>query len=179
MGIGRIGKFWVIEYFGVEFDFIQFGKVIGGGFLLVGVIYRVDIIFDKFGRYVMIFGGNLVVIVVGIEVVEIVKEFFLYVQEVGDYFYKYFEEFKEKYEVIGDVRGFGFVQVVEIVKSKEIKEKYFELRDRIVKELVKCGFVFFGCGDNSICFILLFIVIKEEIDVVMEIFEEVFKVVLK
>lgn len=47
--------------------------------MLVGVIYRVDIIFDKFGRYVMIFGGNLVVIVVGIEVVEIVKEFFLYV----------------------------------------------------------------------------------------------------
>ncbi len=181
MGIGRTGKFWAIEHFGVEPDLIQFGKAIGGGLPLAGVIHRADITFDKPGRHATTFGGNPVAIAAGIEVVEIVKELLPHVQEVGDYLHKYLEEFKEKYEVIGDARGgLGLAQAVEIVKSKETKEKYPpELRDRIVKESAKRGLVLLGCGDNSIRFIPPLIVTKEEIDVAMEIFEEALKAALK
>ena len=73
----------------------------------------------------------------------------------------------------------GLAQAVEIVKSKETKEKYPELRDRIIKESAKRGLVLLGCGDNSIRFIPPLIVTKEEIDVAMEIFEEALKASLK
>ncbi|WP_457742891.1 ornithine aminotransferase [Thermococcus sp.] len=179
MGIGRTGKFWAIENFDVAPDLIQFGKAIGGGLPLAGVVHRKEISFDKPGRHATTFGGNPVAIAAGLEVVEIVKELLPHVREVGDYLHKYLEEFKENYEVIGDARGIGLAQAIEIVKSKETKEKYPELRNRIVKESAKRGLVLLGCGDNSIRFIPPLIITKEEIDVAMEIFEEALKAALK
>jgi len=146
---------------------------------LAGVVHRKDISFDKPGRHATTFGGNPVAIAAGIEVVDIVRELLPHVREVGEYLHKYLEEFKENYEVVGDARGIGLAQAIEIVKSKDTKERYPELRDRIVKESAKRGLVLLGCGDNSIRFIPPLIITKEEIDVAMEIFEEALKAALK
>ena len=178
MGIGRTGRFWAIEHFGVAPDLIQFGKAIGGGLPLAGVVHRKEISFDKPGRHATTFGGNPVAIAAGIEVVEIVKELLPHVQEVGDHLHRYLEEFKERYEVIGDARGLGLAQAVEFVKDKESKEKNPEVRNRVVKEAAKRGLVLLGCGDNSLRFIPPLVVTKEEIDVAMEIFEEALKAAL-
>lgn len=179
MGVGRTGKFWAIEHFGIAPDTIQFGKAIGGGIPLAGVVHRADIAFDKPGRHASTFGGNPVAIAAALEVVEIVKELLPHVQEVGTYLHKRLKEFEEKYEVIGDARGLGLAQAVEFVKNKDTKEKNPELRNKVVKEAAKRGLILLGCGDNSLRFIPPLIVTKEEIDVAMEIFEEALKAALK
>ncbi|NJE08078.1 acetyl ornithine aminotransferase family protein [Thermococcus sp. M39] len=179
MGVGRTGKFWAIEHFGIAPDTIQFGKAIGGGIPLAGVVHRADIAFDKPGRHASTFGGNPVAIAAALEVVEIVKELLPHVQEVGDYLHKRLKEFEEKYEVIGDARGLGLAQAVEFVKNKDTKEKNPEVRNKVVKEAAKRGLILLGCGDNSLRFIPPLIVTKEEIDVAMEIFEEALKAALK
>lgn len=179
MGVGRTGKFWAIENFGVAPDTIQFGKAIGGGIPLAGVVHRADITFDKPGRHASTFGGNPVAIEAALQVVEIVKELLPHVQEVGDYLHKRLKEFEERYEVIGDARGLGLAQAVEFVKNKDTKEKNPEVRNKVVKEAAKRGLILLGCGDNSLRFIPPLIVTKEEIDVAMEIFEEALKAALK
>lgn len=179
MGVGRTGKFWAIEHFGIAPDTIQFGKAIGGGIPLAGVVHRADIAFDKPGRHASTFGGNPVAIAAALEVVEIVKELLPHVQEVGDYLHQRLKEFEEKYEVIGDARGLGLAQAVEFVKNKDTKEKNPEVRNKVVKEAAKRGLILLGCGDNSLRFIPPLIVTKEEIDIAMEIFEEALKVALK
>ncbi|WP_048151331.1 ornithine aminotransferase [Palaeococcus ferrophilus] len=179
MGVGRTGKFWAIEHFGVAPDTIQFGKAIGGGIPLAGVVHRADIAFDKPGRHASTFGGNPVAIEAALEVVEIVKGLLPHVQEVGDYLHQRLKEFEEKYEVIGDARGLGLAQAVEFVKNKDTKEKNPEVRNRVVKEASKRGLILLGCGDNSLRFIPPLIVTKEEIDVAMEIFEEALKAALE
>jgi len=179
MGVGRTGKFWAIENFGVAPDTIQFGKAIGGGIPLAGVVHRADITFDKPGRHASTFGGNPVAIEAALQVVEIVKELLPHVQEVGDYLHKRLKELEEKYEVIGDARGLGLAQAVEFVKSKDTKEKNQEVRNKVVAEAAKRGLILLGCGDNSLRFIPPLIVTKEEIDVAMEIFEEALKAALK
>jgi 4-aminobutyrate aminotransferase len=179
MGVGRTGKFWAIEHFGIAPDTIQFGKAIGGGIPLAGVVHRADITFDKPGRHASTFGGNPVAIEAALQVVEIVKEILPHVQEVGDYLHKRLKELEEKYEVIGDARGLGLAQAVEFVKSKDTKEKNQEVRNKVVAEAAKRGLILLGCGDNSLRFIPPLIVTKEEIDVAMEIFEEALKAALK
>lgn len=179
MGVGRTGKFWAIENFGVAPDTIQFGKAIGGGIPLAGVVHRADITFDKPGRHASTFGGNPVAIEAALQVVEIVKELLPHVQEVGDYLHKRLKELEEKYEVIGDARGLGLAQAVEFVKSKDTKEKNQEIRNKVVAEAAKRGLILLGCGDNSLRFIPPLIVTKEEIDVAIEIFEEALKAALK
>ncbi|AIF69289.1 4-aminobutyrate aminotransferase [Palaeococcus pacificus DY20341] len=179
MGVGRTGKFWAIEHFGIAPDTIQFGKAIGGGIPLAGCIHRADIAFDKPGRHASTFGGNPVAIEAAIEVVEIVKGLLPHVQEVGDYLHKRLKELEENYEVIGDARGLGLAQAVEFVKNKDTKEKNAEVRNKVVAEAAKRGLILLGCGDNSLRFIPPLIVTKEEIDVAMEIFEESLKAALK
>lgn len=179
MGVGRTGKFWAIENFEVAPDTIQFGKAIGGGIPLAGVVHRADITFDKPGRHASTFGGNPVAIEAALQVVEIVKELLPHVQEVGDYLHKRLKELEEKYEVIGDARGLGLAQAVEFVKSKDTKEKNQEGRNKVVAEAAKRGLILLGCGDNSLRFIPPLIVTKEEIDVAIEIFEEALKAALK
>ena len=179
MGVGRTGKFWAIENFEVAPDTIQFGKAIGGGIPLAGVVHRADITFDKPGRHASTFGGNPVAIEAALQVVEIVKELLPHVQEVGDYLHKRLKELEEKYEVIGDARGLGLAQAVEFVKSKDTKEKNQEVRNKVVAEAAKRGLILLGCGDNSLRFIPPLIVTKEEIDVAIEIFEEALKAALK
>lgn len=179
MGVGRTGKFWAIEHFDIAPDTIQFGKAIGGGIPLAGVVHRADISFDKPGRHASTFGGNPVAIAAALEVIEIVKELLPHVQEVGNHLHKRLKEFEEEYEVIGDARGLGLAQAVEFVKSRDTKEKNPELRNRVVKEAAKRGLILLGCGDNSLRFIPPLIVTKEEIDVAMEIFEDALKAALK
>lgn len=179
MGVGRTGKFWAIENFGIAPDTIQFGKAIGGGIPLAGVVHRADIAFDKPGRHASTFGGNPVAIEAALEVVEIVKGLLPHVQEVGEYLHRRLKEFEEKYEVIGDARGIGLAQAVEFVKNKDTKEKNAEVRNRVAKEAAKRGLILLGCGDNSLRFIPPLIVQKEEIDVAMEIFEDALKASLK
>ena len=179
MGVGRTGKFWAIENFGVAPDTIQFGKAIGGGIPLAGVVHRADIAFDKPGRHASTFGGNPVAIEAALEVVEIVKGLLPHVQEVGEYLHKRLKEFEEKYEVIGDARGIGLAQAVEFVKNKDTKEKNAEVRNKVAKEAAKRGLILLGCGDNSLRFIPPLIVQKEEIDVAMEIFEDALRASLK
>ena len=172
MGVGRTGRFWAIENFGIAPDTIQFGKAIGGGIPLAGVVHRADISFDKPGRHATTFGGNPVAIAAGIEVVEIVKELLPHVREVGEYLHGRLEEFRENYEIVGDARGIGLAQAIEIVKNKDTKEKAPKLRNALVGEAVKRGLVLLGCGDNSIRFIPPLTVQKEHIDIAMDIFEE-------
>ncbi len=119
-------------------------------------------------------------IAAALEVVEIVKELLPHVREVGDYLHGYLEEFREKYEVIGDARGgLGLAQAVEIVRNKDTKEKNPpKLRDAIVKEAVRRGLILLGCGDNSIRFIPPLTIEKEQIDVAMGIFEEALRAAL-
>ena len=80
---------------------------------------------DKFqGLTIATFGGNPVTSVAARAVIEVIEEENLrentYV--VGGYFRKKLEELQEKYPLIGDVRGMGMMQALELVKDRQTKE---------------------------------------------------------
>ena len=86
-------------------------------------------------------------------------------KENGEYLKKRLGELKEKYEVVGDVRGLGLMVGMEIVKDKKTKEKARKLRDSIVKNAVQKQHLWvLGAGQNVIRLTPSYTITKENID---------------
>src|SRR5437763_2682362 len=124
-GWGRTGKKWFgIEHWEVEPDIITAAKSLGNGHP-VGLTMAKPEIADAFqGLTISTFGGNPVTSVTAKAVIDIIEEDDLRTnaQVVGAYFRARLLELQKKHELIGDVRGMGLMQAIELVKDRKTKE---------------------------------------------------------
>jgi len=179
-GMGRTGKMWAIENWNVIPDIICTAKGLGGGFPIGAIIGRRSLHTWEKGAHGNTFGGNPVACASALAVIKLVQNGLLKnAQKQGKYLFKKLHSLYKKYDFIGDHRGIGLMQGIEIVRSKKSKEKSPEIRDKIVLESFKRGLLLLGCGDNSIRFIPSLIVKKEDIDTAVSIFEDVAKNISK
>jgi 4-aminobutyrate aminotransferase-like enzyme len=124
-GWGRTGKkWWGIEQWEVTPDIITSAKSMANG-VPVGLTIATAELADKFqGLNIATFGGNPVTSVAARAVIEVIEEDNLmentYV--VGGYFRQKLEELQQKYPLIGEVRGMGMMQALELVKDRQTKE---------------------------------------------------------
>ncbi|HYJ92411.1 MAG TPA: aspartate aminotransferase family protein [Pyrinomonadaceae bacterium] len=122
---GRTGDKWFgIEHYGVEPDIMTSAKGMGNG-VPIGWTIATPEVADAFpGLTFSTFGGNPVSCAVGLAVINVIEKNDLRTNArvVGDYFREKLEELKEKYPTIGDVRGMGLMQGIELVKDRETKE---------------------------------------------------------
>ena len=68
----------------------------------------------------------------------------------GVHLRKRLDEMKEKYEQIGDVRGFGMLQAIELVEDRKSKTPACKLRDTVDQMCLKRGVITLGCGKSGI-----------------------------
>ncbi len=124
-GWGRTGDKWFgIEHWNVEPDIITSAKGMGNG-VPIGMTTATPEVADAYpGLTFSTFGGNPVSMAAALAVIKVIEEEDLKrnAAEVGGYFRTRLEELKEKYTVIGDVRGMGLMQAIELVKDRETKE---------------------------------------------------------
>jgi 4-aminobutyrate aminotransferase-like enzyme len=124
-GWGRTGKKWFgIEQWEVTPDIITSAKSMANG-VPVGMTVTTAELADKFqGLTISTFGGNPVTSVAARAVIEVIEEENLLenTHVVGGYFRKKLEELQQKYPLIGDVRGMGMMQALELVKDRQTKE---------------------------------------------------------
>lgn len=124
-GWGRTGNKWFgIEHWDVEPDIITSAKGMGNG-VPIGMTTATPEVADKYpGLTFSTFGGNPVSMAAALAVIKVIEDENLKrnAAEVGAYFRQGLEGLKEKYPVIGDVRGLGLMQAVELVKDRETKE---------------------------------------------------------
>src|SRR6202051_3969593 len=124
-GWGRTGKkWWGIEQWEVTPDIITSAKSMAKGGP-VGLTITTAELADKFqGLNIATFGGNPVTSVAARAVIEVIEEENLRENTfvVGGYFRKKLEELQQKFPLIGDVRGMGMMQAMELVKDRATKE---------------------------------------------------------
>ncbi len=124
-GWGRTGDKWFgIEHWNVEPDIITSAKGMGNG-VPIGMTTTTPEVADAYpGLTFSTFGGNPVSMAAALAVIKVIEEEDLKrnAAEVGGYFRERLEGLKEKYPVIGDVRGMGLMQAIELVKDRETKE---------------------------------------------------------
>src|SRR5438105_3048286 len=124
-GWGRTGDKWFgIEHWDVEPDIMTTAKSMGNG-VPVGVTVATSEVADKYpGLTFSTFGGNPMAMSAALAVIRVIEEEDLKrnAAEVGRYLRQRLEELKDKHQAIGDVRGMGLIQGLELVKDRQTKE---------------------------------------------------------
>jgi 4-aminobutyrate aminotransferase len=172
-GMGRTGKMFAVDHYGVEPDVMCMAKGIGSGLPIGVTVARSSIMDWTKGAHASTFGGNPVCIASALKTIELLQGGLVENSaNMGEYLKAGLNKLAEKYECIGDVRGLGLMLGVEFVKSKETMEPDAELRDRIEMACYNAGLIILGCGGNSIRWSPALIISKENIDVALEIFDK-------
>jgi 4-aminobutyrate aminotransferase len=147
-GWGRTGDHWCgIEHWAVEPEVITFAKGMANG-APVGCTTAIPEVADKYPSLTFsTFGGNPVTCAAALATIRVIEEEELprNARMVGDYMRGRLEELKDKYPVIGDVRGMGLMQAIECVKDRTTKEPDAQSVLRVFEETRKRG-VLIGKG---------------------------------
>lgn len=124
MGMGRTGKMFAVEHFGVEPDIITLGKALGGDLPFSAILSRKDLVKDlEPFSHVLTAVGNSMSCAVACKNIDLIQGGLLErSMELGAYTLGRFKELAEKRQVIGDVRGMGMGMALELVRDKATKE---------------------------------------------------------
>jgi 4-aminobutyrate aminotransferase-like enzyme len=124
-GWGRTGKKWFgIEQWEVTPDIITAAKGMGNGVPIGVTMTRPEIAASFQGLQISTFGGNPVTCVAAKATIDLIEEDKLMdnADVVGRYFRSKLDELKDKHDVIGEVRGMGLMQGIELVRDRNTKE---------------------------------------------------------
>ena len=179
-GWARSGKMFASQYFaeaGAAPDIMTTAKSIGAGLPLSAVTARAEIMDAVTGGTIGgTFGANALSAASALKVAEVMQRDdypakAMHIAEVG---MKRFNEWKDKYEVVGDVRGLGAMMGVEFVKSKATKEPNAELVGKIVQTAMNNGLLLEAAGtyNNVIRFLCPLCVTEEQMEAGLKIFED-------
>lgn len=179
-GWARSGKMFASQYFaeaGAAPDIMTTAKSIGAGLPLSAVTARAEVMDAVTGGTIGgTFGANALSAASALKVVEVMQRDdypakAMHIAEVG---MKRFNEWKDKYEVVGDVRGLGAMMGVEFVKSKATKEPNAELVGKIVQTAMNNGLLLEAAGtyNNVIRFLCPLCVTDEQMEAGLKIFED-------
>ena len=157
-GAGRTGKLFAIEHTGVVPDMVVSAKSIGAGMPISAVTGKAEMMdAPHLGGIGGTYGGSPVACVAAIEAIKILNSpaFLQRVHEVGEITRTTLEGWKEKYKVIGDVRGIGAMRLVEFVKDRGSKEPDADATLEIIRDAVAHGLIMIRAGLFSNCIRLL------------------------
>lgn len=178
-GYMRTGKFLAMENFGVTADMYTMAKALGGGLPLAATISKSSLGDIPPGAHGGTYGGNLPAIAAGMASLNYVKRnkrsLERMVKEKNRIIMKRLNQLRERYEILGDVRGMGLMIAAEFVKSKKTKEPAIKEKDRILQECFNNGLVLLGCGSSSIRLIPPITMSKENIEKGLDVFEAAIK----
>ncbi len=175
-GMGRTGKMFAMEHFGVAPDIMALAKGIASGMPLGAMIARADIMDWEAGSHASTFGGNPVSCQAALATIRLLEADLMANASIqGEKLMSGLIELQKSHACMGDVRGKGLMVGVEIVKDRETKERAAEWRDAIIQKAFHKGLLLLGCGQNTIRFCPALSVDADEIDVCLNIFDEVVK----
>jgi 4-aminobutyrate aminotransferase len=172
-GMGRTGKWWAIEHFGVEPDIVCAAKGIASGVPLGVMFAREEVMTWQKGSHGNTFGGNPLACAAALATIDLIdREYLQNATEIGQYTLDCLKQLMNSHPHVGEVRGLGLMIGVEFVQDRETKEPAEKLRDQIVDHAFKRGLLLLGCGKSTIRIAPPLSVTRSEVDEALAILEE-------
>lgn len=167
-GMGRLGKLFAFQLYGITPDIMTISKGLGAGVPIGAIVVNkriADII--KPGMHASTFGGSPLVTRVSLEAFNVIKEEKLLqnVKAMGAYLKKRLNKMRDKFPFIKAVRGEGLMLGV------ELKHNTFS----IFEEIFACGVIINSTHDTVLRIMPALNVTRKELDYGLEVIEEVFK----
>lgn len=185
-GFARSGRMFASEYWKDEDcppDILACAKSIAAGLPLGGVVARAEIM-DAVPPATIggTFCGNAVACAAALKVIEIMErdDFPARAREIGKMVEDRYNQWKEKYEIVGDVRGKGCMLGIEFVQDKASKKPAPELVAKITNEALKNGLLIENAGTygNVIRFLAPLVMTDEQTKAGLDIFEKAIQAAL-
>jgi 4-aminobutyrate aminotransferase/(S)-3-amino-2-methylpropionate transaminase len=165
-GFGRTGALFASQRYGIEPDLMVTAKSLGGGLPIAGVTGRAEIMdAPGVGGLGGTFAGNPLSCAAALAVLDLFEreDLLSRADELGDQFQHRARQWQCRWPVIGDVRGLGGMQAIELVQSPENKIPATEETSRITKYCYEHGLITIVAGTYSnVIRVLVPLVINEE-----------------
>jgi len=177
-GLGRTGKMFAIEHWGVIPDIVCIAKALSGGMVpIAATVGRKEVMNWEKGAHANTFGGNALACAAALAGLRILERENLMEKSarLGSKALGRLEEWKEKYRIVGDVRGKGLLLAIEFVKDKKKKTPAPEERDAIVRAGIERGVLVFRGGNSTIRIAPPLIIEEEELQLGLDLLEEAIK----
>ncbi|MBX9601117.1 MAG: acetyl ornithine aminotransferase family protein [Bryobacteraceae bacterium] len=172
-GMGRTGKMFASEHFGLEPDILALAKGIASGLPLSAVVARPEFMSWKPGAHASTFGGNPVACAASLTTIELLEQELIdNAARIGAHIMDRLKTWPARFPHVGDVRGRGLMIGIEFVKNQETRERNHELRDRVEMLAFDRGLLVLGCGPNSLRLCPPLVVNKDQADFAVDTLEE-------
>jgi 4-aminobutyrate aminotransferase len=173
-GVGRTGKWWAIQHWGVEPDIVCIAKGIASGMPL-GLMAARQSLMKKWvpGAHGNTYGGNPIAAQAALATLDLVEDEMMdNAVEMGEFIMDALAEMQVRHPSIGDVRGRGLMIGIEFVKDKASKEPAPSVRDEVVHLGFQSGLIMLGCGRSTLRVAPPLMIPQTLVEEGLEIFEE-------
>jgi 4-aminobutyrate aminotransferase len=172
-GIGRTGKMFAAEHWGVAPDIMTLAKGLGSG-LPIGMVVAKRSVMQKWSRgaHGNTFGGNPLCCAAALATIDLVeREYCANAAKVGGYFMRKLHGLAERFAVVGEVRGKGLMIGVELVKDRTTKEPAKKLCDALITRAYHNGLILLACGQSTVRFMPPLVIDEADVDEAMALLE--------
>jgi 4-aminobutyrate aminotransferase len=150
-GMGRTGRMFASEHFGVAPDIVAIAKGIASGMPLAATIARADVMNWPPGAHASTFGGNPVSNAAALTTIELLAESLIEnAARMGAHMLERMRTWPSRFRHVGDVRGLGLMIGFELVEDQQTKERAPGIRNELEKMAFERGLLILGAGANSI-----------------------------
>ena len=156
-GLGRTGRHFAYQHYGVLPDVVTVAKPLAGG-LPLGAILTTERVASSFhpGMHGTTFGGGPLACAVAIQFVREEKKLLKHVRAVGEYFHAALARLDKKHKSIQDVRGVGLMQAMELDSP--------ELAKAVARQLLHEGIIINRTHETVLRFLPPYIIQKKHVD---------------
>jgi predicted acetylornithine/succinylornithine family transaminase len=164
-GMGRTGKLFAYEHYGIEPDVMTLAKCLGGGFPLGAMLTKAHCAVLEPGNHASTFGGNFLATAVGNAVMDVLQEENLVenAAQVGEYFRGRLRELQEKHPCIVEVRGKGVMNAIQLNSGNA---------GALHQACLERGLIINAIGDHILRFQPPLIITPREVNEAIEILDE-------
>ncbi len=150
-GMGRTGRMWACEHYGVAPDILVTAKGIASGLPLGLTVARRELMDWPPGAHASTFGGNPVACAAALETIRLLEtQYIANAARMGEYLLQRFSGWPAKHPNVDNVRGKGLMIGIELVKDKTTREPDPERRQKVIERAFELGLLVLGCGASTI-----------------------------
>ena len=171
-GMGRTGRMFASEHFGVQGDIVTIAKGIASGLPLGVTCARADVMTWPPGAHASTFGGNPVSCAAANATIRLLKSGLIAnAATVGGHLMNGIRELAHKHEIIGDVRGLGLMIGIELVRNRHTRERATDERNALVQAMFRRGVLVLGAGKNALRLAPPLVLSKDQASSVLEVLD--------
>ena len=172
-GMGRTGRMFASEHFGLKSDVVNIAKGIASGLPLGVTCSRAEIMAWPPGAHASTFGGNPVSCAAANATIRLLKESLVAnAATVGAHLLAGLRDLQRKHALLGDVRGMGLMIGIELVRDRQTKERAVDERNALVQAMFRRGVLVLGAGKNAIRLAPPLVLTRAQADIVLKVMDE-------